>query len=199
MRYRLPRFPGHWIVKNGLDGVVVKGIWFLIPLEYYVVTRLDGGRAGSSYLPAAAMAVGFVAAVVASSAVIALVYPPDLRGYEQRLRSWSLAMIVTWGVMLALLSLSYFFGSYLGYDGDVIESLVCSRWTCPRSAGFGWLAIVVYFIWAIIASAVIILASWRWHGSRADRKMDAVNPNIFVVAGCNAVLTAILHGFYKII
>jgi len=159
-----------------------------------VLTRLGGESAGSSYLPAAAMAVGFVAAVFASSALIALVYPPDPRGYEQRLRSWSLAMIVTWGVMLALLSLSYFLGSYMGQDRDVVETLVCSRRICADAAAFRWWAVVINFIWALIASIVIILASWRWSGPRADRELDAANPNIFVVAGCIAVLMAILHG-----
>jgi hypothetical protein len=198
MWYGLTRFPVHWIVEKGLDGVVVKGVWLLVPLEYYVLTRLDGGSSASAYLPA--MAVGFVAAVFASSAVIALVYPPGLSGYEQRLRCWSLATIVTWGAMLVLLSLSYFFGSCMGQSRDVIENLVCSRWTCPDAAGFRWSAIVIDFIWAIIAIAAIILASWRWSGPRVDPQADAVNPNIFVVAGCNAVLMAILHGatLYKI-
>ena len=40
----LMRFPVHWVLEDRrIEEFVVKAVWLLIPLEYYVLTRLPNG------------------------------------------------------------------------------------------------------------------------------------------------------------
>jgi hypothetical protein len=194
----LTRFPVDWILESRrLEEIVVRYcVWTLIPLEYYVVTRLSGGGPAKD-LASAATAVACVAAVVAFvfvfSAVIALVYRRAGPTFEERLRRSSVAMIVTWSVTLALLSLSYSIPAPVGQPRDVVAELVCNLLPCPSRAGLHWPAVIIYFVWAVIAIALVVAASRVWRPRYAAPRGDARNSNIFVVAGVNAVLMAGVH------
>jgi hypothetical protein len=206
MRSHLTRFPVDWILESRRreEFVVRYCVWTLIPLEYYVLTRLPaGGQANdlASAATAVACVAGVVAAVFALSAVIAFAYPRAVPTYEERLRRLSVAMIVTSSVTLALLSLSYFIRALAGTPSDVAADVVCTLLDCPSKAGLGWHAVVVHFVWAVIyfvsaviAIALVVMASRVWRLHHTAPRSDACNPNIFVVAGVNGVLMAFVQG-----
>jgi len=189
MRVDLTRFPVDWILASRrFEEAVVRGcVWVLIPLEYVVLTRLPGGG-GANDLAFAATAVVCVAIVLASGAVIAI-YPRDASTYEERLRRLSVAMIVTWGVTLALLLVWYFsIWRFVVLGGGGSRDVLAN----PVAAGLRWLA--VNFVFVFIAIALIVAASLWWRMRYASPHSNACNPNIFVVAGVNAVLMALVHG-----
>ena len=185
MRGHLTRFPVDWILENE-EFVVRYGVWTLIPLEYVVLTRLPGGG-GPNDLAFAGTAVVCVAIVLAFSAVVAT-FPRVVPTYEERLRRLSLAMIVTWGVTLLVVSLSYFIQYFIGLHPGEPGGVVAG----PVAARLEWLA--VNFVFVAIAIAFILAVSLAWRTRYAAPSSNACNPNIVVVAVVNTVLMTAVHG-----
>src|SRR5262249_41167075 len=127
------RFPGNRLVDNArLEGAAAKAIWAVIPLEYYVLTRFEGGLAVDSFVPAAAMALISVLAMIVASALAAVVFPWGGR-YVARFRGWAVALLTIWAIGLALLALSYFATFHFMHEyHDVFGKLICDKWGCPR-------------------------------------------------------------------
>jgi hypothetical protein len=201
-------FPGNRLVENPrLQSIAAKAIWLVIPLEYYILTRFNGGIAVDSYVSAAAMAVTCILAILLVSSVIALVYPRT-GPYRTRVRGWAIALLAIWGTSLALLALSYlitFFQSDV--PRDVIGEFICSRWKCVRYPGVTWQTLLAYVGYSFLASALIttVVRGVRVYVPTNEgtahsevvpsstRPGRIVEPNIFVSAVIVATLMMLLH------
>jgi hypothetical protein len=202
------QFPGNQLIDDpALQGAATKLIWIVIPLEYYVLTRFDGGISADSYIPAAVMALACVVAIIVASAIVSLV---RRRGssYAARFRGWTVALLTIWCGSLTLLSLSYV-GTNL-YDGvhrDIVGTVICSLSNCIDYPTISWQTFLAYSFYSLVA-AVLVDLSIRWahlHLGRIIAKFfgDAenvevpkdriVDPNIITSSIVVATVMTVLH------
>ncbi len=192
------RFPGNRLVDNArLEGAAAKAIWLVIPLEYYVLTRFQGGLAVDSFVPAAAMALISVLAMITASAVVALMFPWGGR-YVARFRGWAVALLTIWGISLALLALSYFATfHYMQEYHDVFGKLICDKWGCARYPGISWQTLLAYGLYAVVAGILSagVLNLTKDTSRQGDTPVQGhiFEPNILVAALIAAFLMMILH------
>lgn len=191
-------FPGNKLIDDErLQGLAAKAIWLVIPLEYYVLTRFDGGIDQNSFIPAAAMALICVLAMIATSAFVALIYPSTAY-YVARVRGWTIALLSIWSAALSLIALSYFVTSYFNnVHEDVVGTFICYHWGCSNYPSISWQTLVAYFLYAIVA-ACIATSSIRMtplaHQPDGQIMHDKIEePNIFVAAILVSVIMMILH------
>jgi hypothetical protein len=200
------RFPANRLINDPrLEGVAGKTIWLVIPLEYYVLTRFDGGMNLYSFLPAAVMALICVISIIVASACIAIVYPPSCE-YSTRVWGLTIANLSIWAGMLALLALSYFTTSLLlGFPEDLVGTLVCNK-RCFRYPAVTWQTFLSYLIYAGLAALILSLLVRERppedprndriskQSSTTESPSDRVaEPNILLAAIVVAVLVMLLH------
>jgi hypothetical protein len=201
------RFPANRIVDDArLHGIAAKAVWLVVPLEYYVLTRLSGGIATDSYVPTAVMALICVLAILAVSSALAIFYP---RGgaYRVRVRGLTIALLTTWGTGLALLALSYFASWWwLGEPHDLFEDVVCRR-RCVHYPLVNWETFISYAGYATLAAGLVStairffpVATQRANsGERAavsvtpPRTERIAEPNLVLIVVIVAVVMMLLH------
>ena len=149
------RFPGNQLIDDpALQGAATKLIWLVIPLEYYVLTRFDGGISEDSYIPAAAMALACVVAIILVGAIVALIYR---RGgpYAARFRGWIVALLTIWSGSLTLLSLSYVTTDlYDGVHRDIVGTIICNRSNCIDYPTVSWQTFLAYLCYSLVAAVM---------------------------------------------
>ncbi len=193
-------FPVNRLIADPrLEGVAAKAIWLVIPLEYYVLTRLDGGISVDSYVPAAAMALICVVAIIVASSIIALVYPRR-ESYANRVRSLTVSLLAIWGSSLALLALSYFVTSILSpshVPHDIIEDFICRRWKCNVYPDITWQTFTGYAAYsmaaALLSAAAIRSISPPKNSLGLAGHERIAEPNIVIAAIAVAVVMMLLH------
>jgi hypothetical protein len=104
----LARFPNDRILGDpAFERRVMNLVWIVVPLQYYLFTRISGGMRGDEWFSIALTVLMCIFLVLGVSAVVALI-PSIARHlpYAERLRAWSLALITNWAVAVCLLALS---------------------------------------------------------------------------------------------
>jgi hypothetical protein len=125
LRNMLARFPNDQILGNpDLERRVMNLVWVVVPLQYYVFTRIAGGMEGDQWFSIALTVLMCFLFVLAVSAVIALI-PSKESNYSTRLRSWSIALITNWAAAVSLLALSYFVSEIFELRFDLLQKFVC--------------------------------------------------------------------------
>ena len=113
-RFSLPRFPARWAVGNAkAESIFARLLWFLVPLQYYVVTHVARGLAADNLIPAVALSLMSVAIIFILSCVAAwlasVLRPLDpARGdtLTGRVRMWVVALMICTAGGYSLLALS---------------------------------------------------------------------------------------------
>ena len=205
------RFPVHWISANPvIEEVVAKGVWAVIPLEYYVLNQFSAGLRRGDFEAVAAVALAFVLAIFAMSYGIAALSWRSSASYEERVRGWSMALVVTWTTTLTLLASSYLVGWFADWGGDLGHN-VCKKLSgCndyPSMAVPGLMyTFGIYLVYSIGALILVVIGLWtgrqvtRRAGPPATptepRRQPIVGfaPNLFFLAVVNAGVMTILHG-----
>lgn len=194
---KLP-FPGNELINNGrLQSAVAKAIWLVIPLEYYVLTRLDGGIDLGSFIPAATMSLVCVVAIIAIGTIAAIVRPRTTQ-YVASVRGWTVALLTIWSVALSLLALSYFATScVIGVHEDIVGTLVCSHWGCTQYPNISWQTFLAYFCYAVFAAfatARLIRIIPQAAEPGVQTSQDRISePNLIVAAVLVAAIMMVLH------
>jgi hypothetical protein len=185
-----------------------------------VLTSIPGGFTGSGAFSAAAsvLLINILAIFVASSfiAVLGFLWQPAAsgHGYIARLRAWSTALLITWGVSLIIYCIALF-------TTDVLEywNIVDLRGIDPVSylIRYTWLLFdriellslyVVYFVYSAAAVVSISLLFRPFMSTRPLRtasvddndgtalKETAVAPKALHVALINALLMTSMFAFF---
>src|ERR1700694_770756 len=107
--HNMPRFPVGWIVDHrSIERGIVRAVWFVIPLEYYLLTTFSNGFEVSDFGAAAAVSLIYLLMLFAISSLVALLYTRMKGDFDPLLRIWSITLIVTWSASLTLLAFSTF-------------------------------------------------------------------------------------------
>jgi hypothetical protein len=206
-----PRFPSNWIVaRRGTEGFFSKAIWFVLPIQYYVLNRFPGGL-NDAYVASAMVALMSIASLFAASCIFALVHyrRPEKafdsalkepggfgRRYALGVRMWAIALIVTWAMVHVVLALSYLVG---GGRGDVVHWYACVLQTggCQKThPDFSWLTVLEYAFYATVAVGILALARFlhlKWTRA-AHKSSEAPEPNLIVVILTVSGLMTLING-----
>ena len=203
--HNMPRFPVGWIVDHpSIERGIVRAVWFVIPLEYYLLITFSNGFEVSDFGAAAAVALIFLLVLFAISSLLALLFTRKNGDFDPLLRIWSITLIVTWSASLTLLAFSTFISTHLKslspvlrLDFDVVTHLVCvTFWSCLRTPpALTWQTFVIYLFYTAIALTLILFASRRLDRDR--RRSEALSghsePNLIAVCLVNAAIMTVFH------
>ena len=113
-RFSLPRFPARWAVETpGAERIFARLLWFLVPLQYYVVAHVPHGFSGDDLLAAVTLSLMSVAVIFvlsfAAAWLVSMARPldPD-RGdiLTGRVRMWVVALMICTAAAYLPLALS---------------------------------------------------------------------------------------------
>jgi hypothetical protein len=113
-RFTLPRFPARWAVdKPAVESLFARGLWILVPVQYYVVTHVEKGLSPDDLVPAVALSLVSLAAIFLVSCAMAWCYalvnrPDPVHGdtLSGRVRMWVVALMICLVAAYALLAAS---------------------------------------------------------------------------------------------
>lgn len=203
------RFPAGWVVTNpGTEGFFSKAIWFVLPFQYYVLTQFTGGFGSEAYVASAMVALISIAALFVVSCLFALPtywrrhagdgVPRAPKDYGDAVRMWSIALIVTWATTHVVLAVSYFVGKATLGKADIVHGVLCKFTESCNSThpNFGLQTIVEYFMYALIALALILAARWVYQKLTWVRSLHSSTrePHILLVAVLVAGLMTLING-----
>ena len=204
----VPRFPVSWIVEHpDIERGFVRAVWFVIPLEYYLLTTFSNGFEVSDFGAATAVSLIYLLVLFTLSAFLAAAAAVGGRhkgGFDPLLRIWSITLIVTWSASLALLALSTFASvnlkyliPLLGVKYDVVTHLVCEVFSsCLRTPpALTWQTFVVYLVYTSAALALIVYASRRFNPERhvSGALRGHREPNLIAVCIVNAAIMTVFN------
>jgi hypothetical protein len=195
-------FPVGWIVGNSsIEAPVVKAVWLVVPLEYYLVTGFSAGFKLNEFGPAAVFSLLYVSVLFAASCLVALLGPTN--SYSARVRIWSIALIVVWSTSIVLVAFSTFVGKSFGLDFDVIAHVVCHDvWSCadkeyPAARRQTFL---IYAIYSLAAFLLLLFLSERFKARKCRESEGSVEnvcggPNAVAVVLLNALIMTAMHSW----
>jgi hypothetical protein len=196
---RIPRFPVRWILEHPrIEYWTVKAVWFVIPLEYYLVTTFSGGFNKSDFGAVSIFALLYLMLLFAASSVIAIA--GGSKEYDRRVRIWSIALIVTWGASLALVAVANFLGALFGLGNDLVGAIVCRTCT-PDYPAYRPQTFLVYVIYSLAALAILCAAPRYIHAKRASSPslfpVDARwrEPDVVTIGFLNAIIMTAMHAW----
>jgi hypothetical protein len=199
------RFPVGWIVEHpGIERGFVRAVWFVIPLEYYLLTTFSNGFEASDFGAASAVSLIYVVILFILSSCLAASWTRRRGDFDQLLRIWSITLIVTWSASLALLALFTFTSAVLrrlipslGIDFDVVTHLVCNVVSsCLRTPpALTWQTFVIYLVYTSVALALIMYASRRFIPERhvSGALGGHREPNLIAVCIINAAIMTVFN------
>jgi hypothetical protein len=200
-----PRFPVGWIVEHpGIERSFVRAVWFVIPLEYYLLTTFSNGFEASDFGAAAAVSLIYLVMLFLLSAFLAAVWTRHKGDFDPLLRIWSITLIVTWSASLTLLALSTFMSvnlkylsSLLGLKFDVVTHLMCNVVSsCLRTPpALTWQTFVIYLVYTGAALALIVYASRSFIPKKhvPGALGGHGEPNIIAVCTINAAIMTVFN------
>ena len=207
LKFLWPRFPAKRLVADDrLQKWTPKLIWFVIPLEYYVVTSFSGGISTESYLSVVIFSVVCVFAFVITGFVVAVLLP-FTGTLQSRSRGMITSLLCVWGTALLLQAASYFLTWLFSSQGtsDVLASLLHDRWHVPNPLGLDGASFLVnfggylgYAILAIVIDMILIGLIARPDPKLLSPPRDPSDewirePGVIVVSVLVALLMLILH------
>lgn len=209
-RFAWPRFPARWAVENtGTESIFARGLWLLVPLQYYVVTHIPHGLSGDDLIPAVTLSLMAVAVIFvlscAAAWLAAIVKRPDpalgdtLTG---RVRMWVVALMICTAAAYLPAALSLFGRQIaLAHDivlyGDIVtdaltrllDGVGVDRETI-RALAF-WIQAVASFVYAftaVIAVTLMLRRSRRGQaGAAAGQEPGAISVGLVVACLMTAV------------
>ncbi len=194
---KVPRFPILWILDNSrIESGIVKAVWFVIPLEYYLVTTSSAGFPTSAFGAAAIFVLLYVILLFGISCLLATI--GGKRFYERRLRVWSISLIVTWGTTVILVAVSRFVSNLRGPHNDLVAEAVCRRMSCvPEYPAPNGPTILIYFVYSALGLLILVtLSRWgRTLPAATSKDRDWYQPDVFVVGFINAVTMTAMHAY----
>jgi len=193
------RFPlGRIVGSQTLEDAVARLVWITIPLEFYVLTRFSGGVSVNDHIAVTVIALAAILLVLLVSVAVALVARARDTSFEQRVRVWSVSLILTWAAALALLALGYGVGQLFGGSQDVVAAILFPR--LDRALlGYGRYphlldptTFLIYLCYAagglVFLNVVARLFGGEPEGTRA------AGPSALSVAALSAFVMMVLHG-----
>jgi len=206
----LLRFPYRRIVASWtLEEVFARFVWVAIPLEYFILTRFPGGLSARHGVAAALVALLALLAVLGASVMLAVLPRPRGHSYAERVRMWSVSLVLNWATALALLAVGYAPAVFVGWQPPPFAErnydLVARFLYRPLDRrlldindyphALDPATFIVYLCYALVA-AVLIQGIARRFGQVPKKHMPA-GPNVFVVAGLTSIIMMIMHGVTK--
>jgi hypothetical protein len=201
----VPRFPVSWIVERpSIERGFVRAVWFVIPLEYYLLTTFSNGFEVSDFSAATAVSLIYLLVLFALSSCLAGAWTRRKGDFDPLLRIWSITLIVTWSASLTLLALFTYVSvhlkyltPFLGMDYDVVTHLVCEVFaSCLRTPpALTWQTFVIYAVYTSAALASIVYASRRFNqeGQTSVALGGYQEPNLIFVCLINAAIMTVFN------
>jgi hypothetical protein len=199
----LLRFPYRRLIANWtLEEVFVRFAWLAIPLEYFIVTRFSGGIAKEHGVATVLIALLTLLAVLCVSLMLSAVPLPVSASYGDRVRIWTVSLVLNWSIALFLLALGYVASMGHCYNYDFLACMIyhsLDQWFFALD-DYPYLldpaTFIVYLCYALAAVLVIKAVAWCF-GSEPNKPMPP-GPNVLVIAGLTGFIMMILHGYTKI-
>jgi hypothetical protein len=191
------RFPfGHIAGNRRFETLTARIAWLAIPLEYYVLTRFTGGLREWNPVAVVFVALLTVVVVLLFSVVIAALSGP-IHKFSERVRAWSISLIVNWVALVLLLTIGYAVRG--GNEEDIVQyflkevmRLDLSQGARPYPHPLDPQTFFVYLIYAGAALGLVELIVRLW-GSAAQQ-LSRSGPNIFILVPLTAFITMVMHG-----
>jgi hypothetical protein len=205
-RELLPGFPVKWVTENPkVEGFFAKAVWLGVPFQYYVLTRFAGGIKQDAIIPAAMFSLASILFLIILSFVFALFSSLGNQTYSQRVRMWSIALIIGWSATLLLLALSYCIGAGANLNGEIAEHFLCKKLDCQGPfPSVGLPTITSYSIYSILAVGLIGLTRHfqvTWSNTRPGgpqaKVPETTEPNILVVACTVTILMTLMNSQFN--
>jgi hypothetical protein len=200
----LARFPNDRILSDPtLERRIMNLVWIVVPLQYYLFTRLSGGMRGDEWFSIALTVLMCIFLVLGVSAVVALIpsIAPRLN-YVTRLRAWSLALITNWAVAVCLLALSYLIGSICGIGtNDLLHTLVCGPglpFKCANYPDFSPGTYGIYLGYSVLAVAIVFVAILIVPVKEGPMVTRLPSPLTFLVPLLTAAILTVLYSSTKL-
>jgi hypothetical protein len=193
---KIPRFPVLWVVDSPrVESGIVKAIWFVIPLEYYLVTSSSAGFPRNAFGAAAIFVLLYIILLFGISSLLATIGRREF--YERRLRIWSISLIVTWGATVALVALAHFLSSLReGRHNDLVADIICQPSCVPEYPAPYGRTILIYAIYSAIALLILEVLSRRRPASQASSSNNNwYQPDVIAVVAINALTMTAMHAY----
>jgi hypothetical protein len=197
---RIPRFPVRWILEHPrIEYWTVKAVWFVIPLEYYLVTSFSGGFNKSDFGATSIFALLYLMVLFVASSLIAIAGGSG--EFDRRVRIWSIALIVTWGASLALVAFANFLSTLVGLGNDFVGAIVCRSGCTPDYPAFRPQTFLVYAIYSSAALAILCAAPRYIRAKRASSpSLFPVDvrwrePDVVTIGFLNAIIMTAMHAW----
>ena len=207
-------FPYNRIVGNStLEGLVARFALFGIPLEFYVVTHFPGGLTKDNDVAIILISLLTVVAVLVVSLVVALVPGRHTLAYINRLRVWSVCLLLNWAFALALLAVGYAAMDAARYQAEYPDKFPSDydllaywlfRWPLNLdSVNFGQYpgflrpgTYLIYVCYGILAT-LVVRAIARIFG-RDPQGLRLRGPNAILVTLLSALVMMLVHGLTRL-
>jgi hypothetical protein len=129
----------------------------------------------------------------------AIPLPKDLT-YSERVRAWSVSLVLNWAASLCLLALGYVFpgpGKYDFVANRIYRCLDDHLWQLDNYPSI--VDPATFIIYACYATAAVILIKIvaSIFENNADRQTDT-GPNVVTIVGLTAFIMMFVHGYTKV-
>lgn len=210
----LLEFPYTRIVGNWkLEGSVARFALLAVPLEYYVLPRFSGGLKEEDAAAIILVALLAVIGVLLISAAVAIVPLPLRSSYSDRLRVWSICLVLNWAMTLLLLAGGYAImdltrslsdhpgaGTYPDNYDVLAYRLFQYKFLNSLSAGYPGVlhagTYLIYVCYALVAALLVRLLARCFGRDLRDHTLSG--PNAILVVLLSAFVMMVTHGLTKL-
>jgi hypothetical protein len=199
MPRELLRFPYRQIIQSWtLEEVFVRFVWLAIPLEYFVLTRFSGGLTNRDGVAVALIALLALLAVLAVSLALAVIPRPGRSSYGDRVRIWSVSLVVSWAAALLMLAIGYAISLAVGWQSyDALAQQLDGRARLDDYPSMSdGVTFIIYFVYALLGAVVIATVAWKF--GRAPCRRLPPGPNVFVVVALSASIMTVMHAVTRL-
>ncbi len=195
-----PKFPAGWAVENAAaERVFARLVWFLVPLQYYVLTHMAGGQSPDDLISVAVLALFSVAIVLLAGLGAAWMIwwfrdqKTSVEDFTELVRVWVVALLIGTFAAYTLLAISLYVGVRTGYDGDILGSVFynLSNGAGGSVPGLNWPTYTSYLFYAYtgVLAVTIVLQARRGSDARRAAHSTTHDPGVVWVG---AIVAAIM-------
>jgi hypothetical protein len=196
-----------------LERLIMIWVWLVVPLQYYVFTRIPGGMQWQEVFSMALAVSLSVLLVFLCSSILAIVPSRQIgAAYSDRVRAWSLAIITNWSAAVSLLAISYLAGTYLKRPNqDLLQILLCYPKTsialptpgsivpfpCENYPEFAVDTYIIYLLYSSLALVLLLATVVSATGCGSER-FPVPAPRTILVPFITAAILSVLYISTKI-
>jgi hypothetical protein len=202
----LSRFPNDRILgEPKLERGMMTWVWIVVPLQYYVFTRMPGGlRANEWFSIALTVMVCILFVLLLSTLIAVLPFGQTGMSYKSRVQAWSLALVTNWAAAVSLLALSYFLSARFKLaKHDLLHGLICEKYEVFQCANypsfFSPETYSIYLCYSILAVLVVLVAVLIGTRGANHAYVSVPAPRTIFVPLLTAAILTVLYSSAKLI